>query len=237
MDQFKHIMIVTSCINVDSSPLAYWPTRSYFTPEERVEQTVKTIQKIRKHFPSYTYIILANTNHLTNSQYELFKSLCDDVFIFDKIILDNIEITADIVKTHPSKSFAETASLYHACQKILEKNIPFDYVLKTSGRYWFLDHFDLNKWPVRTNVIVSPMSDDGVVNNLLYTVPKSMFQYYIDRLKHCCLTCYYDNRNNKHGVENTLFDYKNKNVHEFLNYAPLGIGGYCLVKNRTWWEC
>ena len=48
MENKKHIFIVTSCINFDISPLAYHYTRSTFTPEERVDQTIITIQKIRE---------------------------------------------------------------------------------------------------------------------------------------------------------------------------------------------
>ena len=146
--------------------------------------------------------------------------------------------TNEHIKVHPSKSFSETLSLYNACNRILELNLNFDYLWKISGRYYMLDEFDIKNWPYRTSVIVSPMADDGFgnVNNVIYSVPKSMIIYYMSILQSCAIKCFNDNDGNNYGVENSLFDRDNSQVHEFLS-IPAYIGGMCAVQDRIWWSC
>ena len=209
MDTKKHIFIVSSCINIDSSPLAYFHKRSVFEPEERLHQTLFTLRAIREKINNCV-IIVTNNNGLTNDQREIMKSHCDYIIEIDTDIkLDEYTFTINDLKTHPSKSFAETVSLYNACDKILELGLEFDYVWKISGRYYMLNSFNLANWPLRENVIVSPRTDDGVANNVIYSIPKTMITYYMNRLKQCAIKCFNDNNNNTYGVENSLFDFNN----------------------------
>ena len=226
MSQYKIIFIVTSCINVDSSPLSYFHTRSVFSPEERLQQTIITLQKLREKIPHAT-LILANNNYLTDEQKNTLIKYCDSI--------NNID--DDIVKTHPNKSFSECVSLLNTCQYILDSQIEFDYVFKMSGRYYLMDEFDINKWPFNEQKIVTPRSVDGVVSNVIYSVSKSMIHYYMNRLKHCINLCYQDIDASKgYNVEAYLFDFKNNDVHEFLKMRAY-VAGMCAVQPRIHWSC
>lgn len=226
MSQYKIIIIITSCINVDSSPLSYFHTRSVFSPEERLQQTVFTLQKLREKIP-HAKLILANNNYLTDEQKNILMEHCDTIY--------NIDDTK--VKTHPNKSFSECVSLLNTCQYILDSQIEFDYVFKTSGRYYLMDEFDINKWPFNEQKIVTPRSGDGVVNNVIYSVSKHMINYYMNRLKQCIELCDKDHNNSMgYNVEAYLFDFKNENVHEFLK-IPAYVAGMCSVQPRVFWSC
>ena len=115
---------------------------------------------------------------------------CDYICEIDnEIVVDDYIFTNEHIKIHPSKSFSETISLYNACKLILELKLEFDYVWKTSGRYFMLNEFTLLNWPVRKDRIISPRADDGVgnTNNVIYSVPKNMIEYYMQRLKACAI--------------------------------------------------
>jgi len=45
----KDIFVITSVIDTGNLPWSYCPQRSLFSPEERVTQTIKTIESIRKY--------------------------------------------------------------------------------------------------------------------------------------------------------------------------------------------
>ena len=100
-----------------------------------------------------------------------------------------------------------------------------------------MTEFDINNWPFNSSKIVSPRSGDGVVNNVIYSVPKSMFNYYMTRLQNCIDMCYQDNDNSKQfNVESRLFDFRNDEVHEFLQ-IPAYVAGMCAVQPRVMWSC
>ena len=101
-----------------------------------------------------------------------------------------------------------------------------------------LNEFTLLNWPVRKDRIVSPRANDAVgnTNNVIYSIPKNMIEYYMQRLKACAIKCFNDGNNNTFGVENSLFDHFNPEVHEFLS-IPAYIGGMCAVQYRVWLSC
>jgi len=224
MSQYKLIFIIGSCINVDNSPLSYFHTRSVFSNEERFLQTLETLDVIKQKIPN-VYIILANNNSLTPEQRTILNTKIDKL----------VSIEDDVIRTHPNKSFSECAILYKAVQVILDEKIAFDYIFKTSGRYRLLEDFNIENWPFNNTKIVGPMAGNGVANCILYSVSKYMIYYYMERLKRCIDLCYNDT-DNKHCVENALFDYTNTQVHEFLT-IPAHVGGMCAVQNRVWWSC
>ena len=223
----KYIVIVSSCINVDSSPLSYFYTRSLYSAEQRLEHTINTLKSIRNKIPNVT-IIITNNNLLTPSQEIILSNECDYLLMEENTY----------EKTHPNKSYSETCSLLRACQFILDKKLDFDYVFKISGRYTLLDSFDINNWQFEETKIVSPMTGDKKVNNVLYSVPKSRFEYYMERLKFCSELCNKpENRNDPEAnVESFLFDFKNESVHKFLTIRAHIVKNLCTVQS-VYWQC
>lgn len=237
MNVAKHIVIITSCINVDSSPLCYYPCRSLYTPEERMHHTMVTIATIREKIPNVT-IVLMNNNELTHEQHVQLLKECDYVFIFDSLQLDNVQLTAALVKSFPNKSCSETASLYYACNRIEEMNLEFDYIWKISGRSYVKAEFNVEDWPPLTDKIVGPPKGHGI-NNSIYCVPKQLLSYYKERLKHCCLECYRDPQaTNNSMVEWKLFEVAynpDSPTHYFLPCLA-EVAGLCTVdSSHTHW--
>lgn len=70
------IFVITSVIDTGNLPWSYFPQRSLFSPEERVVQTVKTIESIRKYAQEGSKILLVEaSNH--PSAISVLKDKCD----------------------------------------------------------------------------------------------------------------------------------------------------------------
>lgn len=221
---FKHVVIITSCINPSNAPFSYSPVRSVFTPEERFEQTIESIQSVRNNILN-AVIILINTNELSDKQHTLLIAKCDYVFIFDSVIIDNILFTADLAIDFPNKNCTEVASIYYTCQRIKELKLEYDYLWKLSGRYRIMPDFELERWITYPDKItVPPKQPNGSVNNVLYSIPANLVPKYIECLKNCYVKCYNDPDCSKGCmVEHTLFD------KDDLNFLPdfARVCGYC----------
>lgn len=218
----KHVAIITSCINPSNTPLSYSAVRSIFSPEERLTQTIESIQSIRSYLPDVV-IVLVNNNFLTDREHTTLLSYCDHVFIFDSVCINDVLFTADLAKTFPNKSCTEVASLYYACQRIQQLKLEADYIWKLSGRYKLFPGFNRNKW-LNTCITVPPRQPNGSINNILYSIPNHLLSYYMERLKICFTSCYNDLDSSKGCmVEHTLFE--PDKVHFLAGKA--NIGGKC----------
>ncbi len=233
----KHIVIITSCINTDNSPLCYYPIRSLYTPKERMEHTMVSIATVREKIPNVT-IILINNNELTHEQHKILTEKCDHVFIFDSLKLNDVVLTAAFVKTFSNKSCSETASLYYACERIREMALDYDYLWKLSGRSYLRPEFNLEDWPPLINKITGPPRGHGISSSL-YNIPKQMVPYYMERLKYCCLECYRDPRAERNSmVEWKLFEiaYNLESTTHYFLPCLAQIAGLCTVDaSHTHW--
>lgn len=195
------------------------------------------MQTLRAKFPNVT-VILADVNGITAEQNNKLKGLYDYIITFNGYVnINGYTFTPQDLKTHANKSFSETAMLYGTVLKIKEMNLEYDYLWKMTARYYFLPQFDIHRWPVRNDVIVSPQAINGVANNILYSVPRNMVDYFQNRLAYCSIKCFNDGDKIGHCVEDTLFDFTNPNVHLFIPYYPIYLGGICAVSEdkKQWY--
>jgi len=136
----KKAFIVTSSIEVDNNyPLSYSHTRSYFSTDERLRQTVMTVSSIDTVSPTDTQIYIVDTSenyHL----YENFFSWQPNVkYVSIKKEFPEIH---ESITTHRNKSFCETllmSTFIRAYQAELKQ---FDYFFKVSGRYFLNRSFN-----------------------------------------------------------------------------------------------
>lgn len=128
--------IITSCIEVKNEhPLTYSNTRSYFSSEERLRQTITTVACLDSLLKSNVTIYLVDAsehwgNYKANFWYQpnlKFVSVKEE---FPEIF--------DVVTSHPNKSFCECTLLEAFMNKYRDELLAHDYTLKISGRY-FLD--------------------------------------------------------------------------------------------------
>lgn len=128
----KNCIIVTSVIQTTDKPLCYSGVRSIYSHRERFEQTLETIESIRKYMPE-THILLIECSPPSDWMDQLATKV--DQFI-------NLEFN-DIVNNHPEKGLGEKILVLHALDNLRES---YQHIYKMTGRYVLLDHFDYSQW-------------------------------------------------------------------------------------------
>lgn len=156
--------IVTSILRTPDTPLSYTNTRTIYTPQQRFEQTKRSIQSIRDHIPD-AYIILVECSKLLDEETDYFTSSVDNM-----INLYDDEWSRNAVYSS-SKSFGEWAMMKSAFQYILNCNIQFESVYKLSGRYWITERFDYPKIQQERNAALRVPC--GIVSTRLYKLEPS----------------------------------------------------------------
>ena len=130
----QHLVIITSVIHFKPSKLSYAATRSVFSPEERITQTMATITSIKKYMPE-AYILLLEMG----TQNALPKQLIEQTSEYRYIGNDPIvRIACD--STH--KGLGEAVGLLKGTKKLPQARM----YLKISGRYTLTPTFDPALW-------------------------------------------------------------------------------------------
>jgi hypothetical protein len=188
------IFIITSVINTGNNPWSYTGLRSCFTPEERLNQTIKTIETIRD-LNDNTKIMLVECSNLDESSENILRSKVD-YFIQTYNIED---IRKSCLETN-KKGYGEIKKLQEACKFIKNNNISFNRLFKISGRYFLNKLFDKNKYDIESKFTFK-MFNNNNGSTVLYSVPYSLFDMYIEKLNYC--SNFYEN-NPPTGIETLI---------------------------------
>jgi hypothetical protein len=165
----KPLFVIVSTIYFPEQPLSYIKTRSIFSPEQRIDQTLETIQSIRKKVPNAQIVLVESGNRYV-SQFEG----CVDYYIFS----GNNFFVRHAVKSK-YKGLGEVVILL-SLRKLLA-NIDCDYIFKISGRYFLNEDFSLEY--LFTDKFCFLKSDDKKsISTRLYWFPKKLLRAYIKRL-------------------------------------------------------
>jgi hypothetical protein len=185
MENNYNLVVICSAIATNNLPLAYTPTRSYFTHQQRFEQTLKTIESIRKYIPN-SYIVLAEGTELSMI---MFNELSSKVNYIHKIHLIS-EVYEHI--NGPHKGLGEAWSLlsYLQSHHYKKHEVLFNTINKISGRYFILPEFE---WKVDDNKIVCNIRYDNPhhpshinMSTMFYTVGYKIKNLFIESLELCC---------------------------------------------------
>lgn len=138
----KKCMVVTGVIDVDNSfGFTYSPVRSAFTNEERLKQTVATIDQLHNLCDENTKIYLLVCANQPGKYLEDFSPYKNVVYVdFIKQFPEEYKI----VTTHPHKSYGEMTLQITFFDNYKQELQDYDYFFKLSGRYIIEDHFDLD---------------------------------------------------------------------------------------------
>lgn len=158
---------------------------SVFSTEERFQQTIHTINTIRKKVPDALIVVL-EASHGPKT-----LVMFDDVFMF--------YIDHALIENPYSKSIGEAKILQiflnSECYKNLTKTSDY-MVFKISGRYFLDDNFDIGKFhPYKINSRAVNTKNDpnhGHMNTnpdmctvtSLFSFPSEMTDFFLERLQH-----------------------------------------------------
>ena len=204
------IFLITSVINTSTNPFTYTDVRSVYSTEERLEQTLKTIESIRS-LNDNTKIMLIDCSILTEEQEDrIIKSV--DYYI--QLSKDNYIF--NICHNSNKKGYGEIVTTKIAVDCILYNNIIFDRLFKISGRYYLTDKF--NKTNYSSSLYTIKLN-----HSVLYSVPYNL----LNNFNNICETMInvYQNVYEK-SLESLVTDYLNPRV---LIEDKLGIEGYVSV--------
>jgi hypothetical protein len=109
-----------------------------FTPEERLRQTIFTINSIQNAFPNSQIILLDSSDN-----FEIFTDSLKHIPNLELVSVKQIDSdAANIINSHPNKSLCESLMLntyYINFKKYIKK---FDFTIKTCGRYFYFNFKD-----------------------------------------------------------------------------------------------
>ena len=127
------LFCISSMIYTPNTALSYTNTRSVFTKEQRLQQTVETIKSIRKHCP-YAYIAITESSELSQNDKQLITSNgCDEIYL--------------VQNTSYANSTAKgTGEFWSILEYLQQCKIRFFHFFKISGRYRLNDQFNINNW-------------------------------------------------------------------------------------------
>jgi hypothetical protein len=223
----KNIIIITSKIYTSNNSFSYVNHRSIYSKDERLSQTINTINSIRNKIPN-SYIVLFDNSEFDNNEYDLLDNHVDQ-FIN---ITDNGELNY-YTNEYEYKAFAEIfqiITLYDVFLKKVDSKM-INNIFKITGRYVLNDQFNYNNYDNENN--------DKNIFKRDYNLCHMKYYY----------TCFYKiSRNFLHEYFKILLEtfnhkdyYVNKNLEEiipevinynFTEFQELGITQYISVFNE-----
>ena len=173
-----NLVLITSKIYVSDVSFDYINKRSIYTKEERLQQTLNTIDSIRKYIPN-NYIVLVDNSifkineiHQISSKVDKFINIINDSKV--NTMTDNSEI----------KAYGEIAQTKQALDFIDKSK--FNNFFKISGRYLVNETFNINNYLIDNNVFKKEII--GKINKemhkhlyltFLYKICPSKFKKYV----------------------------------------------------------
>lgn len=175
----QDIFIITSVINTGNRPWSYTGVRSCYTKEERFVQTLETINSIRK-LNDNSLILLVECSDIDESMTNTLKSKVD----FFIQTYDNPDMRYACLDTN-KKGFGEIMKLEQACKFIKDNDIKFNRLFKISGRYFLNESFNKNNYETNNKFTFKMYGPDSG-STVLYSVPFSQFESYIENIIKLC---------------------------------------------------
>ena len=131
-------IIVTSVIYFANGGFSYSDKRSNYNPEQRIFQTIETINSIKKYIPQAKIILVESwlQNIYENLWSQIINNLYKYIYIWDQRI---VRLAVDSRR----KGFWETIWLLFGTPK---ENLENSLYFKFSGRYRINENFDINKF-------------------------------------------------------------------------------------------
>lgn len=142
-----NIVIITSTINTIKLPLSYTNTRSIYTEEERFQQTLLTIESIKKYIPNYV-IILLETSKINEIKEDTLSIEIGENGLY--LNYSNDEVLLRIINGN-NKSYAEGSTILKFLKSIDFKRLCSTTskkvnLFKISGRYYLNNNSNIDEF-------------------------------------------------------------------------------------------
>lgn len=123
------LVIVSSAINTCQAPLSYHPIRSVFDKNKRYEQTLQTLESIKKIPNKKIYFVE-----------------CTDIPEFEEDIRRSVDYYKNVYKGNEAVIDGPYKNVGEAISLLVVDTDEYENVYKISGRYYLNDEFDYSLW-------------------------------------------------------------------------------------------
>ena len=179
----KNIVLITCKIIVSKNPFSYTNNRSVYTPEERFNQTLETINSIKEFIPN-VFIVLFDNSKLDSNNY-MYIMLKQRVDLFINI-LNNKELNyyTDVYQYKAFGDIAQQIEFYNLFLKFTELN-KIKYFFKISGRYIINKKFNYSLYDNNKNIFKKNIHilDKEYYYTSFFKLDKSILNEYFIKLK------------------------------------------------------
>lgn len=218
----KSLFIVPSCINFSPEiPLDYTPVRSLFSPEERFQQSLETINSIRKFSPT-SEILFVEISNLIPEHSEILIKRCEHVIFPNESSLPIFEYFKD----HPNKSLGVAFLLLQALYSLKALQYPaYNLFFQLSGRYKLNSNFNIKNHIDKLFVAKKhkEFDSDNALYTTLFSFSKDFFDtFYLNMLWSSCITTNYLPPYAGYSLETNILPFHQQHV-TFVD--PLGVEG------------
>ncbi|MBY0380008.1 MAG: hypothetical protein K2P99_06385, partial [Burkholderiales bacterium] len=193
-----NLFLISSKILVSQKPFSYTDKRSIYTTEDRFNQTLETIESIRKYAPN-SFIVLIDNSQLSK---HMEKQLNEKVDIWIKSHKD--KILTYYTNDYPYKGFAELSQLIYAYNTLVRymkiepttfhsihsdhtQIIPgFKAVFKITGRYTLRPSFNVTYYHTTPTMVFKRnevLKDMKYYYTCFYKIEPTYFHEYFHLLK------------------------------------------------------
>jgi len=169
----KNIVLVTSKIIVSEKRFSYVKKRSFYNKQERMVQTINTINSVRKYIPDAHIVLLDNSN-FNYCEYTLIEQLVDTF-----INITNNNILNYFTDVFEYKAFGEISQTLQFFDFFLKEDYTkINNFFKITGRYEINDEFDYTQYNNNLNVFKKHLSikDKEYYYTCFYKLDKSILK-------------------------------------------------------------
>ena len=169
----KNIVFITSKIIVSENKFSYVKKRSCYKKEERMSQTINTINSVRKYIPD-THIVLLDNSNFNYYEYSIIEKLVDTF-----INITNNNVLNYFTDVFEYKAFGEISQSLQFFDLFLKE----DYTkcknfFKITGRYEINDEFNYKQYDNDLNIFKKHLSikDKEYYFTCFYKLDKSLLK-------------------------------------------------------------
>jgi hypothetical protein len=177
------LVLITSVINTGEQPWSYSAIRSVYTPEERLEQTLGTIQTVKKYLPD-AKILLIECSDISQDYMNTLQSSVD--YFLD--VYSNEEAKTACLQTN-KKGWGEAVKTRLALEYILEQGLSFKRLFKLSGRYILTEKFKQENYSYTEYTFKEKFhlpNKKFAIKTVLFSVPYSLLENFYTVVKNAC---------------------------------------------------
>jgi hypothetical protein len=220
IDTKTQIVVPTVCVLITSTlvpdlakPLSYTLTRSVYTPEERLWQTLQTIRSVQTFCPKARIVLADNSRALPKNFIQTIEATGTEV-------VAGYAQDADSIHKALGEAHCTLLGLEY-----LKKTKLADLIVKVCARYQLTNKFDLARFSLKQMSFWRD-ANHSMVRTVLYTVPEPKVNAWIE-----CLHKIRDGQSSL-GYEIQM----HQHVQDHANYVDvLGVAGHVSV-DGTWFD-